>query len=75
MLVYRFGETEILSSPTYSTSMIQNSSLFCNLAEGIDSDAIDKSVDRCLGEIQQAKKPVGTGGLVQALLGKAVELR
>ena len=43
--------------------------LFCRLAECIDGDAVDETVDRCLDEVQRAEKPEGASGL----LDEAVE--
>ena len=51
------------------------SSLFCRLAECIDSDAVDEAVDRCPDEVQGAEKPESASGLLQALLGEAAKFR
>ena len=43
-------------------------SLFGNLAEYVDGETIDKSVNGCTGGIQRPQEAVGTSGLLQVPL-------
>ena len=48
--------------------------LLLSVAKHGDGKAIDELINRGFGEVRRPEKPVGASGLLQALLGRAVEL-